>query len=171
MPVRSTLINTSLIPILGTSMSSSQSPCSRLLFTNAFTYTTIAVGMRLLLFAATTGYQIREFADAARRLGIDVTLATDRCVQMDDPWGDGALAVKFDHRMAESLEGLRGMRFDGVAAVGDGPAEAAAVAAEMLGVPFHPPAAARACRDKFLARQLYEAAGMRTPRFFRAALT
>jgi hypothetical protein len=128
------------------------------------------MGKRLLLFAATTGYQIREFAGAARRLGIEVALATDRCVQMDDPWGDGALAVKFDHRMAESLERLRGLRFDGVAAVGDGPAEAAAVAAEMLGVPFHPPATARACRDKFLARQLYEAAGMRTPWFFRAPL-
>ena len=99
-----------------------------------------------------------------------MSLATDRCVRMDDPWGDGALPVKFDHRMASTVEGLRGLHFDGVAAVGDGPAEAAAVAAEMFGVPFHPPATARACRDKFLARQLYEAAGMRTPWFFRAAL-
>jgi biotin carboxylase len=128
------------------------------------------VSKRLLLFAATTGYQIREFADAGRRLGIDVSLATDRCVRMDDPWGDGALPVKFDHRMAGTLQALEGMRFDGVAAVGDGPAEAAAMAAEMFGVPFHPPATARACRDKFLARQLYQAAGMRTPWFFRAAL-
>jgi len=128
------------------------------------------VSKRLLLFAATTGYQIREFAHAGQRLGIDVTLATDRCGRMDDPWGDGALPVKFDHRMMATLEALRGMRFDGVAAVGDGPAEAAAVAAEMLGVPFHLPAAARACRDKFLARQLYQAAGMRTPWFFRTAL-
>jgi formate-dependent phosphoribosylglycinamide formyltransferase (GAR transformylase) len=128
------------------------------------------VGKRLLLFAATTGYQIREFASAGQRLGIDVSLATDRCVRMDDPWGDGALPVKFDHRMAETIESLRDLHFDGVAAVGDGPAEAAALAAEMFGVPFHPPAAARACRDKFLARQLYEAAGLRTPWFFRAAL-
>jgi len=125
------------------------------------------VSKRLLLFAATTGYQIREFASAGRRRGIDVTLATDRCGRMDDPWGDGALPVKFDHRMMKTLEALRGMRFDGVAAVGDGPAEAAAAAAEMLGVPFHPPAGARACRDKFLARELYQAAGMRTPWFFR----
>jgi len=128
------------------------------------------VPRKLLLFAATTGYQIREFASAAERLGIEVALATDRCVRMDDPWGDGALPVKFDHRMSQTIEGLRGMRFDGVAAVGDGPAEAAAVAAEMFGVPFHPPATARACRDKFLARQLYQAVGMRTPWFFRAAL-
>ncbi|HUB83096.1 MAG TPA: ATP-grasp domain-containing protein [Bryobacteraceae bacterium] len=125
---------------------------------------------RLLLFAATTGYQIREFASAGARLGIDIALATDRCLRMDDPWGDGALPVKFDHRLAATVESLRGMHFDGVAAVGDGPAEAAAVAAEIFGVSFHPPAAARACRDKFLARQLYEAAGMHTPWFFRAAL-
>jgi biotin carboxylase len=124
----------------------------------------------LLLFAATTGYQIREFASAGERLGIDVKLATDRCLHMDNPWGDGALPVRFDHTMPETIEGLRGLRIDGVAAVGDGPAEAAAVAAEMLGVPFHPPATARACRDKFLARQLYEAAGMRTPWFFRTGL-
>jgi biotin carboxylase len=128
------------------------------------------VPKKLLLFAATTGYQIREFASAGGRLGIDIALASDRCLRMDDPWGDGALPVKFDHRLAQTVETLRGMHVDGVAAVGDGPAEAAAVAAEMLGVPFHPPAAARACRDKFLARQLYEAAGMRTPWFFRGAL-
>ena len=99
-----------------------------------------------------------------------MSLATDRCVRMDDPWGDGALAVKFDHRMAGTLKNLEGLSFDGVAAVGDGPAEAAALAAEMFGVPFHPPATTRACRDKFLARQLYEAAGLRTPWFFRAPL-
>jgi biotin carboxylase len=47
----------------------------------------------------------------------------------------------------------------------------AAEAAEMLGVPFHPPAAARACNDKYLARQLYQAAGLRVPQFFRAQFT
>jgi biotin carboxylase len=126
------------------------------------------VPQRLLLFAATTGYQIRVFADAARRLGVELTLATDRCHVLEDPWGDRALAVKFD-RIPESVDVLRGLRFDGVAAVGDRPAILAAAAAEMLGVPFHPPAAARACNDKFLARQLYQAAGLRVPRFFRAA--
>jgi glutathione synthase/RimK-type ligase-like ATP-grasp enzyme len=136
------------------------------------------VAKRLLLFAATTGYQIRVFADAARRLGADLTLATDRCHIMEDPWGDRAIAVKFD-RVAESfpasleasLEALRGMQFDGVAAVGDRPAMLAAEAAEMLGAPFHPPEAARACNDKYLARQLYRAAGLRVPQFFRAQFT
>lgn len=124
---------------------------------------------RLLLFAATTGYQIRVFADAARRLGIDLTLATDRCHVLEDPWGDRAIAVKFD-RIDESVEALDGRYFDGVAAVGDRPAVLAAAAAEKLGLRFHPPAAARACNDKFLARQLYQAAGLRVPPFFRASL-
>ena len=64
------------------------------------------------------------------------------------------------------------MHFDGIAAVGDRPAVLAAEAAAALGIPFHPPAAARACHDKYLARQLYQAAGMRVPWFFaRGAVT
>jgi biotin carboxylase len=126
------------------------------------------VPQRLLLFAATTGYQIRVFADAARRLGVELTLATDRCHVLEDPWGDRALAVRFD-RVLESVDVLRGQTFDGVAAVGDRPAVLAAAVAEALDIPFHPEAAARTCNDKFLARQIYHAAGLRVPAFFRAA--
>ena len=124
---------------------------------------------RLLLFAATTGYQIRSFAESARRLGISLTLASDRCHILDDPWGDGALPVKFD-RIEESVESLRGLCFDAVAAVGDRPAVLAAAAAELLNLAFHPVAAAEACNDKYLARQLFQKAGMRVPSFFRAAV-
>src|SRR5437868_5348186 len=127
------------------------------------------VPKHLLLFAATTGYQIRVFADAARRLGVNVTLATDRCHVLEDPWADRAIAVKFD-RVPESVELLRDLPCDGIAAVGDRPAVLAAEAAQALGVPFHPPAAARACHDKYLARQLYQAAGLPVPSFFRASL-
>jgi biotin carboxylase len=125
------------------------------------------VPKRLLLFAATTGYQIRVFADAARRMGVDLTLATDRCHVLDDPWGDRAIPVRFDH-IAWSLDALRGRRFDGVAAVGDRPALLAAEAARLLNLPFHSPAAARASHDKYLARTLFRAAGLRIPRFHRA---
>jgi hypothetical protein len=125
------------------------------------------VPKRLLLFAATTGYQIRVFADAARAIGAELTLATDRCHVLDDPWADRAIAVRFDH-IAGSLDTLAGRGFDGVAAVGDRPALLAAEAARKLGLPFHSPAAARACHDKYLARTLFHAAGLRVPRFHRA---
>jgi biotin carboxylase len=124
------------------------------------------VPQRLLLFASTTGYQIRVFADAAKRLGVELTLATDRCHVIDDPWGDHAVAVKFGDGGAESLEPLRGLHFDGIAAVGDKPALLAAQAGELLGAPFHPPAAARACSDKALSRALLRDAGVRVPAFF-----
>ena len=124
---------------------------------------------RLLLFAATTGYQIRVFAEAARRLGADLTLATDRCHVLDDPWGDRAIPVRFEDIPA-SLDVLRGREFDAVAAVGDRPAVLAAEAAYAMGIPFHPPAAVRACHDKYLARQLFQAAGLPVPAFFRVPL-
>jgi len=121
----------------------------------------------LLLFAATTGYQIRVFADAARRLGAELTLATDRCHILDDPWGDNAVPVRFNE-IPWSLQQLAGKHFDGVAAVGDRPAVLAAEAAAVLGLPFHPPAAAHACHNKFDARTLYRKEGLPVPAFFRA---
>jgi biotin carboxylase len=127
------------------------------------------VAKRLLLFASTTGYQLRIFADAARRLGVELILATDRCHVMDDPWGDHAIAVKFDD--SEPLDAVNGSRFDGVAAVGDKPALLAARAAEMMGVPFHPAEAARRCSDKFLARYAFRDAGMLVPSFFRSSFS
>src|SRR5277367_2266812 len=94
---------------------------------------------RVLLVAATTGYQVRTFADAATLLGIDLVLATDRCHVLDDPWGDNAVPVHFDDP-SPGVEALvdRGP-FDGIVAVGDRPAMFAAQAAEVLGVPFSSP--------------------------------
>ena len=79
------------------------------------------------------------------------------------------MAVKFDG--SAELPALRAGEYDGVAAVGDLPAILAAEAASRLGLPFHPPAAARACHDKFLARQLYQAGGLTVPYYFRAPLS
>jgi len=124
---------------------------------------------RLLLFAATTGYQIRIFAEAARRLDVDLTLATNHCHRLEDPWGDHAIPVRFGD-VPRSMAALRGRRFGAVAAVGDAPAGLAAEVASALGIPFHPPAAARACSDKYLARQLFQAAGLPVPQFFRVPL-
>ncbi len=125
---------------------------------------------RVLLVAATTGYQTQSFAEAAARVGIDLPLATDRCHVLDDPWGDGALAVRFDdpEASARTIAGSQGA-IDGIAAVGDRPAYIAALAAECLGLPFHPAAAVGAASNKFLARERFRAAGLLAPRFFRLA--
>ncbi len=98
-------------------------------------------------------------------MGLDLVLATDRCHVLDDPWGDDAVALRFDDP-AEGMEAIaaRGP-FDGVAAVGDRPAYIAALAAKRLGLRFSPPSAVIAGRNKFLARQKFREAGLRTPEY------
>jgi biotin carboxylase len=120
----------------------------------------------LILFASTTGYQTRMFADAAERAGARLILATNHCHRLDDPWGDHAIAVKF-HRIGWSLDALHGVHCDGILAVGDAPAVLAAEAGVALGVPFHTPAAARAAQDKSLARSILQGK-LPAPHFFEA---
>ncbi len=125
---------------------------------------------RILIVTATTGYQTRMFADAARALGMEPVLATDRCHVLEDPWGDHAIAVRFDdpHSAAEAI--AQAGPFDGVIAVADRPTLIAALAAERLGIPYNSPASVEAARNKFLARQRFHAAGLPVPLFFRVAL-
>jgi len=76
---------------------------------------------RLLVFTSKLGYQTRSFAEAVRKLGIELLLATDRCHQLEDPWGDRAIPVRFEEPEAAAasvLEALRGQQVDGVLALG-----------------------------------------------------
>jgi biotin carboxylase len=128
---------------------------------------------RILLIAATTGYQTRAFAAAGERLGYSVQLATDRCHVLDDPWGDHALPLRFERPNSAASVIARAARttpFDGVAAVGDKPAHIAAVAAQRLGLPGNPPAAVLACRNKYLARERFREAGLPVPQYYRVAI-
>jgi biotin carboxylase len=107
--------------------------------------------MRVLLLSTTTGYQLRSFDDAARRLGIELIFATDRCHELEDPWRDRAIPIRF-HRPDESLEAIashaRQAPLEGILSVGDRPVLLAARAAERLGLPGHPPHAAAASSNK-----------------------
>jgi len=124
--------------------------------------------VRLLLFAAKLGYQIRVFEEAARRLGIDVQLVTDRCHILDDPWGDRAVPVRFDDAVG-SLLAIEGPA-EGVIAVGDRPLWLAALAAQKLGMPFHSPESIAKSQNKHLAREAFRAAGLLVPRYERRAI-
>ena len=92
---------------------------------------------RLLLFTAKLGYQTRSFDEAARKLGVDLVFVTDRCHQLDDPWGDRAIPVHFETPDAAAyavLEAVRGQNIDALLALGDRPAVAAAYVARGLGI-------------------------------------
>ena len=125
---------------------------------------------RLLLLSTTTGYQAQQFRAAAERMGISLVLASDSCHAMDDPWGDGAISVRFQkpHESAGKIgEYAQHQPIHGLAAVGDGPTTAAALIARELSLPFHSPEAVQLCRNKFLARQCFQQAGMRVPWYSR----
>jgi hypothetical protein len=120
---------------------------------------------RLLLVAATTGYQTRSFAEAARRHGIEVVLATDRCHILEDPWRDQAIPVRFEEPRA-----IEDIKVAGIVAVADRPTLVAALTAASLGLPWHSPEAVAACRDKHRTRELFAAARLLVPRNFNVPL-
>src|SRR5216683_185108 len=123
---------------------------------------------RLLLFTAKLGYQTRSFEDAAQKLGVRLVYVTDRCHQLEDPWGDQAIAVHFESPEAAAyrvMEALRGQNIGGILALGDRPAVAAAYAARGLGLHFNHPAAVEACRSKLRMREVFRDAGLRVPWF------
>jgi biotin carboxylase len=123
---------------------------------------------RVLVIATTTGYQIRAFGEAAERLGVHLVFASDRCDQLDDPWWDQAVPVRFHDAEASTralVEAFRATPPDGIVAVGDRPAILAACAAQAFGLPGNPPAAARASRNKRATRDALRAAGLPTPEY------
>jgi hypothetical protein len=123
---------------------------------------------RVLVLAATTGYQIRSFGEAAERLGVELVFATDRCHMLEDPWRDRAIPIRFhdEESAVQAIVAAAGAApIDGVLAVGDRPTVIAARVARALGLPGHPPEAAAVARDKRRTRERLSAAGMPSPWF------
>lgn len=120
----------------------------------------------MLLLATTTGYQTRMFAAAAAARGVEIVYATDRCDHLDDPWGDGAVPVRFHEEWRSVdvvLKALASRPVSGVLVVGDRPTVLAAHLTRQLGLPGHPPEAAAAARDKRVSRDRLKAAGLPVP--------
>ena len=123
---------------------------------------------RLLILASKLGYQTRGFAEAAEKLGVEVVFGTDRCHQLDDPWGDRALALHFEapRKAANQIaQELRVKPPDAVLALGDRPTPTAAYVAQAFGVRANPPEAVENCRNKLSQREVLSKSGLRVPQF------
>lgn len=123
---------------------------------------------RILLFSAKLGYQTRAFDAAAKKLGVELVFVTNRCHQLDDPWHDRAVPVRFEapEEAAHTvMQEQSGQRVDGVLALGDRPTLAAAYVARGLGIPHNHPASVEACRSKLRLREVFRDAGLPTPWF------
>jgi hypothetical protein len=128
---------------------------------------------RLLILTTKLGYQTRAFVEAAQHLGLDVVFGTDRCGKLDDPWGDHAVPLKFEHPDDAARRVLQSPDLGDIHAVvslGDRPTPTAARIAHALRLPHHSAAAADACRDKYRSREILRRAGLPVPRFARLGL-
>ena len=129
---------------------------------------------RVLVLATTTGYQTRAFGDAAEQLGVDLMFATDRCHLIDDPWQDGAVAIRFYDEEASVraiFDAAAHHPINGIVVVGDRPAVIAARAAQALGIAWHPPEAAAIATNKLRTRERLRAAGLPVPFFLATSLS
>jgi biotin carboxylase len=127
------------------------------------------VKKRLLILSSKLGYQTRAFAEAAARLGAEVVLATDRCERLDDPWGDHAIAVRFerpDEAATRIVSACHERPVQGILALGDKPTVAAAFAAAALGIEYNPALAVEQCRSKLRQREVLRDADLPVPEFF-----
>jgi biotin carboxylase len=124
---------------------------------------------RLLLLFTTTGYNAGDFVEAAKKLGVTVIPGTDRCHVLNDPWMDGAIPLRFGSpaRSAKAvLQYAEKNPIDAIVAIGDKPTLTAALASKALKLPYNPPEAVEACRNKLKSRQLLRKVGLPVPNFY-----
>lgn len=128
---------------------------------------------RILLFAAKLGYQTRSFEEAARKLSVELLYVTDRCHQLEDPWGDRAIAVRFESSEVAAhtvMQEVREGHVHGILALGDRPIVAAAYAARGLGIAYNHPLVVEACRSKLRMREIFRDVGLNVPWFRKVPL-
>ena len=123
---------------------------------------------RLLLLLPSTTYRTTAFVDAARRIGVELTVASERPSTLEAANPAGLLTLDFQHpenAAAEAQEFARQHPVDAVVGVDDDSAVVAAAVAHRLRLKGNPPGAAALARDKHGQRQVLAAAQVPVPRF------
>ncbi|MBX5469907.1 MAG: ATP-grasp domain-containing protein [Thermoleophilaceae bacterium] len=103
---------------------------------------------------------------AAERLGVDVVVASERRQALSGVMGDRALLLRLsrpEEAAAAIVELAQRLPLDAVVPVDDQGVRVAAMAAERLGLPGNPVAAAAATRDKAAMRERLDRAGVPQP--------
>jgi biotin carboxylase len=123
---------------------------------------------RLLLLIPTTTYRTQAFVEAARGLGVEVVVASERSNTLQDAFPDGLLTLNFlkpDLAAREVAEFTRRHPIDAVVPVDDLTTVVGAAIAERLGLPSNSVESAQAARNKSIMRDLLSRAGVPSPRY------
>jgi len=123
---------------------------------------------RLLLLLPTATYRTAAFVEAARRLGVDLTVASERPSTFQDANPGGLVTLDLsepDRAAAQARAFAREHPLQGVVGVDDDTAVVAAAIATALGLRGNDVAAARAARDKHEQRTSLATAGVPVPHF------
>jgi len=123
---------------------------------------------RLLLLLPTTTYRTTAFVEAARQIGVELTVASEQASTFAGANPAGLLTLDFKNpeRAADDVHVFaRTQPIQGVVGVDDDTAIVAAAIAERLKLKGNPMHAAEAARDKHRQRQLLADANVPIPRF------
>lgn len=123
---------------------------------------------RLLLLLPTATYRTAAFVEAARRLGVELTVASERPSAFQEANPQGLLTLDLsdpDRAAAAAVRFAATHPLAGVVGVDDDTAVVAAAIAGALGLRGNPIAATRAARDKYEQRRLLAAHAVPIPRF------
>jgi biotin carboxylase len=125
---------------------------------------------RLLLLMTTTTYRARAFLDAAKRLGIPVTVGSERSQALAAANPTGHLTLDFsapEQATHTIVEFAKSFPIAGVVAADDDGVILAAMASAALGLPYNPVDAVVATRNKYRMRQILSKRGIPCPPFWR----
>lgn len=123
---------------------------------------------RLLLLLPTKGYRAQAFIEAADRVGVDLTIASEEPSSLEALNPGGLLALNFGRPLEAAASAAAFARQYPVAAVvgvDDATSLLQSVLCETLGLPSSPAAAVSAAREKFQMRRLLDAAGLPGPAY------
>jgi biotin carboxylase len=121
---------------------------------------------RVLLLLPTTTYRTPDFLEAAERLGLEVTVASEESSALEGSNPDGLLALDFREPAAcarRVKEFARRLPIAAAVGVDEQTVVAASAICAALGLPANPPGAAVAAWHKGTLRRRLSAAGVPTP--------
>ena len=125
---------------------------------------------RVLLLMTTRTYRAGSFLAAAERLGVEVTVGSERAQVLADANPAGHLVLDF-RNPAEAADQVAGFArthsLDAILAADDDGVILAAHASAALGLPHNSVDSVEAARDKHRMREILAAAGIRSPGFRR----